>query len=82
MLVHIKNITQDGEEETKIEESEEEDEIPLVSNTHRILYDKPRFQQSARFISYKKKWMGLSSYDMKMMKVFLSFLSLTFLSIS
>lgn len=54
MLVHIKNITQDGEEETKIEESEEEDEIPLVSNTHRILYDKPRFQQSARFISYKK----------------------------
>lgn len=34
MLVHIKNITQDGEEETKIEESEEEDEIPLVRITH------------------------------------------------
>lgn len=86
MLVHIKNITQDGEEETKIEESEEEDEIPLVSNTHRILYNQPRFQQSGRFISYKK-WMGLSSYDMKMMKFlfvstkdfpFLSFLNFPF----
>lgn len=31
MLAHIKNITQDGEEETKIEDSEEEDDIPLVS---------------------------------------------------
>lgn len=33
MLVHLKNITQDGENNTKIEDSEEEDEIPLVSFT-------------------------------------------------
>ena len=35
MLAHIKNITQDGEEETKIEDSEEEDDIPLVSRGHK-----------------------------------------------
>lgn len=38
MLVHIKNITQDGEEETKIEESEEEDEIPLNASEIRASY--------------------------------------------
>nr|XP_022307308.1 RISC-loading complex subunit tarbp2-like [Crassostrea virginica] len=38
MLAHIKNITQDGEEETKIEDSEEEDDIPLNASEIRSSY--------------------------------------------
>ncbi|XP_048754575.1 RISC-loading complex subunit tarbp2-like [Ostrea edulis] len=38
MLVHLKNITQDGENNTKIEDSEEEDEIPLNASELRASY--------------------------------------------
>ncbi|XP_062574436.1 RISC-loading complex subunit tarbp2-like [Saccostrea cucullata] len=38
MLVHIKNITQDGDDNTKIEDSEEEDEIPLNASELRASY--------------------------------------------